>query len=243
MHQKMMWGKLEDKLPYSIYFISNNISKVELNYTITENEVLAIFHSLNKFMHYITLYHTFVKTKHPTINYLMNKPYVNTIIIICLFLLEHFDLKIVDKLGKENVVADLLSRLILPIDEKGIMDNQLPDENLFTISTLSPCFFIMDGYLVVETFPVNLSFKEKRNIIKKNSPFTLIGGNLFKLGPHQILRRCVREEEVFDIVSTCHDGPCGGHFSSKRTTFKYLQVGYYWPTLHQDVRRYTSRFE
>ena len=39
---------------------------------------------------------------------------------------------------------------------------------------------------------------------------------------------------------TCHDGPCGGHFEAKRTTFKVFQVGYYWPTLHQDVKKYVS---
>jgi len=66
-------------------------------------------------------------------------------------------------------------------------------------------------------------------------------GDLFKLGPDQILRHCVREEEVFDILLSCHDGPCGGHFAVKRTALKILQVGYYWPTLHQDVRRYISQ--
>eukprot|EP00253_Pinus_taeda_P034419 PITA_34419 len=49
------------------------------------------------------------------------------------------------------------------------------------------------------------------------------------------------DEEFFDILMTCHDGPCGGHFAAKRTTSKILQACYYWPTLHQDVRRYTSQ--
>eukprot|EP00253_Pinus_taeda_P023207 PITA_23207 len=52
-----------------------------------------------------------------------------------------------------------------------------------------------------------------------------------------------REEEVFDILLTYHDGPCGGHFVAKRTAFKILQASYYWPTLHQDVRRYTSKYD
>jgi len=86
-----------------------------------------------------------------------------------------------------------------------------------------------------------LSSKEKRKIVKKSTPFTWIGGNLFKLGLDQILRRCVREEEVFDILLTCHDGPYGGHFAAKRTSFKVLQAGYYWSTLHQDVKIYTSQ--
>ena len=77
--------------------------------------------------------------------------------------------------------------------------------------------------------------------MSKSTPFTWIGGNLFKLGLDQILRRCVREEEVFHILLTHHDGPCGGHFAVKRTSFKILQAGYYCPSIHQDVRRYTSQ--
>ena len=117
----------------------------------------------------------------------------------------------------------------------------MPDEHLFAIWVLSPWLANIANYLVSAQFPPHLSSKEKSRIVRKSAPFTWIGGNLFKLGPDQILRCCVREEEVFDILLTCHDGPCGGHFAAKRTAFKILQVGYYWPTLHQDVRRYISQ--
>lgn len=117
----------------------------------------------------------------------------------------------------------------------------MPDEHLFAISVLSPWFADIANYLVSAQFPPHLSSKEKSRIMRKSASFTWIGGNLFKLGPDQILRRCVREEEVFDILLTCHDGPCGGNFAAKRTSFKILQAGYYWPTLHQDVRRYISQ--
>eukprot|EP00253_Pinus_taeda_P007368 PITA_07368 len=117
----------------------------------------------------------------------------------------------------------------------------MPYEHLFAISVLSRWFADIENYLVSAQFPPHLSSKEKSRIVRKSASFTWIGGNLFKLGPNQILRNCVREEEVFDILLTCHDGPCGGHFAAKRTAFKILQVGYYWPTLHQDVRRYISQ--
>eukprot|EP00253_Pinus_taeda_P019411 PITA_19411 len=152
-----------------------------------------------------------------------------------------FDLTIVDKPGKENVVADFLFRLDLPAGEEGTMDDQMPDEHLFALSVLSPWFVDIANYLVSAQFPRHLSSKEKSKIVRKSAPFTWIGGNLFKLGPNQVLRRCVREEEIFDILLTCHDGPYGGHFATKRTAFKILQAGYYWPTLHQDVRRYINQ--
>ena len=166
----------------------------------------------------------------------MNKPNVNARIIRWLLLSQHFDLTIIDKPGKENVVADFLSRLVLPGGEEVIVDGQMLDEHLFAISVLSLWFADIANYLVSAQFPLHLSSKEKSRIMRKSASFTWIGGNLFKLGPDQILRRCVREEEVFDKLLTCHDGPCGGHFVAKRTAIKILQVGYYWPTLHQDVR-------
>ncbi len=74
-------GQIDEKIPYAIYFISKNLSKAELNYTVTKKELLAIVHSLNKFRHYITGYQTFVHTDHAAIRYLMNKLDVNTHII------------------------------------------------------------------------------------------------------------------------------------------------------------------
>eukprot|EP00253_Pinus_taeda_P009713 PITA_09713 len=105
-----------------------------------------------------------------------------------------------------------------------MVDDQMLDEHLFVISVLSPWFADIANYLVSTQFPPHLSSKEKSNIVRKSAPFTWNGGNLFKLGLDRILRRCVREEEVFDILMTCHDRPCGGHFAAKRTTFKILQV-------------------
>jgi len=65
-------GKIDEKLPYPIYFISKNLSKEKLNYTVTEKELLVVVHSLNKFKHYIIGYQTFVHTDHAVIRYLMN---------------------------------------------------------------------------------------------------------------------------------------------------------------------------
>eukprot|EP00253_Pinus_taeda_P032971 PITA_32971 len=184
-------GQVEEKLLYAIYFVSKNLSNVELNYIVTEKELLAIVHYLNKFRHYITGYQTFVHTDHAAIRYLMNKPDVNACIIRWLLLLQQFDLTIIDKLGKENVVVDFLSRLDLSAGEEGMVDDQMPDEHLFSILVLSPWFAEIANYLVLAQFPPHLSSKEKNKIVRKSAPFTWIGGNLFKLGPDHILRHCV----------------------------------------------------
>lgn len=115
------------------------------------------------------------------------------------------------------MVADFLSRLVFPTCDEGMVDDQLPDEHLFSMSVLSPWFFDIANYLVAAKFPPNLSSKEKSIIVRKHSPFTWIWGNLFKIEPYQILRTFFMKEEIFDILLACHDGPDEGHFSTNRT--------------------------
>lgn len=154
-------GQIDEKLPYAIYFISKNLLKVELNYTVTEKELLAIMHSLNKFRHYIIGYQTFVHTEHAAIKYLMNKPDLNARIIRWLLLLQWFDLTIADKPGKENVVAYFLSQVNLLAGEEGMMIDQLPDDHLFAILVLSRWFVDIENYFVSTQFPPTCTSKKR----------------------------------------------------------------------------------
>jgi hypothetical protein len=70
-------GKKEGQQSYAIYFVSKNLSLVELNYTVIEKEFLAIVHAINKFCQYITGYKVFVRTDHSSIRFLMKKPITN----------------------------------------------------------------------------------------------------------------------------------------------------------------------
>lgn len=102
-------GQHEEKKPYAIYFISKNISLVELNYTITEKEFLGVIYAINKFHHYIIVFQVFVHTDHSTILYLKNKSITNARVTRWLPLLQEFDIPIIDKSRKDNVVANFLS--------------------------------------------------------------------------------------------------------------------------------------
>jgi hypothetical protein len=82
------------------------MAPAELNYIVTEREFLAVVYGINKFRHYVTGYQTFIHTDHTSIKYLMNKPITNALVTRWLLLLQEFDITIVDRPGKENVVAD-----------------------------------------------------------------------------------------------------------------------------------------
>ena len=62
---------------------------------------------------------------------------------------------------------------------------------------------------------------------------------MFYTRPNQVMHRCLREDETYDILHACHDEPCGGHFAEKKIALKILTTGYYWPTLQNHVVNYT----
>ena len=64
---------------------------------------------------------------------------------------------------------------------------------------------------------------------------------LFKSCIDGVVRRCVPEEEMGDILQACHASPVGGYHGNVRTAAKVLQCGYYWPTLHQDAFEFAKR--
>ena len=72
-------------------------------------------------------------------------------------------MKIKDKLGAENLVADHLSRL-----DNGESGNLLcdcfPDETLYAITNLLPWYADMVNYIVIKTFPIDLSRAQKEKI-------------------------------------------------------------------------------
>lgn len=64
---------------------------------------------------------------------------------------------------------------------------------------------------------------------------------LWKEGKDQVMRRCVPKWEVPSIVEHCHSHTWGGHFGGQKTTFKVLQVRFFWPTLFQDCHDYVLK--
>eukprot|EP00253_Pinus_taeda_P006309 PITA_06309 len=166
-------GQEENHLPYAIYFISKNMTPAELNYTVIEKEFLAVIYAINKFRHYITGYSTFVHTDHSAIKYLMNKFVTNDRVTRWLLLLQEFDITIVDRPGKENVVADFLSRL--KTDNDIPVDDSFPDEYLFAVSAHSPWYADIANYLVARKLPSHLSYREKRRIVQQSASCQRMG--------------------------------------------------------------------
>ncbi|XP_012480861.1 uncharacterized protein LOC105795745 [Gossypium raimondii] len=58
---------------------------------------------------------------------------------------------------------------------------------------------------------------------------------LFKQCADNIIRKCVAESEIDEILYHYHSSLSGGHFCGSSTAVKILQTGFFWPTVFKDM--------
>jgi hypothetical protein len=97
------------KLPHVIYYASKTLMDAQVNYTTTEKELLAVVFALDKFRSYLLGSKVIIYSDHAALRHLLVKKETKPRLIRWILVLQEFDIKIWDKKGIENVVADHLS--------------------------------------------------------------------------------------------------------------------------------------
>ncbi|CAN6584400.1 unnamed protein product [Malus baccata var. baccata] len=231
-------GQRKDRLPQVIYYASRTLNDAQLNYATTEKELLAVVFALEKFRLYLVGAKVIVYTDHAVLKYLLSKKDAKPRLICWILLLQEFDLEIRDKNGSENVVADHLSRLIIPTasEEDSLpLRESFPDEQLFAVQFRTPWFADMVNYLVKGVVHPDLTLQQKKKFLSDVKHYFWDEPYLFKYCPDQIIRRCIPEAEQESVLRFAHHFACGGHFGQKRTVEIFLQSGLFWPTLFKDA--------
>ena len=142
-------GQRKNKIFHSIYYASKTLSEAQLNYTVTEKELLAVVFAFDKFRAYLIRTKVIVFTDHSAIKYMVEKKDAKPRLIRWILLLQEFNLEIKDRKGIENQVVDHLSRL--ERSEIGhnpeVINEIFPDEQLFVITPAKP----IDSYIYIIT--------------------------------------------------------------------------------------------
>lgn len=178
-----------------------------------------------------------------------------------ILLLQEFNLKIRDKKGTENVIADHLSRLEylkpnhIPINDNFAYDKLIAsvddwisheealDEFALNIEsacvvTSVPWYADFIDFLAANRLPQGLTYQQRKTFFHDVKHFSWDEPLLFKRGENENFHRCVPEVEAPNIITHCHSTPYGGHASTSKTCAKILQAGLYWPTLWSDVHAF-----
>nr|XP_009765925.1 PREDICTED: uncharacterized protein LOC104217386 [Nicotiana sylvestris] len=132
-------GQRKDKLIHPIYYASRTLSGSQLNYTVTEKEILVVVFAFDKFRSYLIGLKVIVYTDHAALKYLIEKKESKPRLIRWVLLLQEFNLEIRDRKGTENQVADQLSRLEGAENSVEDILETFPDEQLLATSLEEGC--------------------------------------------------------------------------------------------------------
>ena len=101
----------------------------------------------------------------------MNKPITNGRVTQWLLLLQYFNIIVIDRPGRENLVEYFLSHIQHDDGAKPI-DDTFPDEHIFVVSVQTPWFADIANYIATRKLPNHLSPHKKRRVIVQSSNYS-----------------------------------------------------------------------
>jgi len=66
--------------------------------------------------------------------------------------------------------------------------------------------------------PDHYMVAQKKHLVVRAVDYQLIAGQLYNLGPDEILRRCILDHEKASILEEVHRGVARGHYGGKATS-------------------------
>ena len=181
-------------------YISRKMNNHEVNYPVHEQELLAIIYALREWRHYLHGNQFTVITDHRSLQYLQTQPHLSARQIRWSEFLQQFDFIVTYRAGKENHVADALSRR---------PDHQLAAlaESTITVSdTLQND--IKDAY---QHDPIT-----KLLITKKTNPKFKYNNDMIYTPDNRVY--VPNHSDIYNkILSEAHDTPTSGHMGEWKT--------------------------
>ncbi|CAN6567559.1 unnamed protein product [Malus baccata var. baccata] len=203
-----------------IAYESRKLNNAEKRYTTHEKEMTAIVHCLRVWRHYLLGTPFIIKTDNVATSYFQTQQKLTPKQARWQEFLAEFDYKLEYKQGKENVVADALSRRV---------------ELMATV--LKPQSHLLGR--VREGLSHDVQSKNIVEFVKdgKTRRFWLEDGLLYTKGKRIYIPKwgSLRKE----ILKECHDSMWAGHPGTHRTLALVSGV-YYWPQMRDDVDSYVK---
>ncbi|WMV58375.1 hypothetical protein MTR67_051760 [Solanum verrucosum] len=127
-------------------------------------------------------------------------------------------------------------RGITPPTDREQIGEEFLDEHLMVSDTSQVSWYAdIVNIWVSGVYPLGSTTQQKKKKQTHNAKFYIWDEPfLFKQGVDQVLRRCIPEYEVKQVLEIFHASLYTGHHGGERTTHKVLQSGFFWPSLFND---------
>lgn len=223
-----------------IGYFSKRLQGSQLNYSVQEQEFLAVIEALRQYRHLLIGKHFKLRTDHFSLTYLMIQTKTpQGRIARWLDILAEYDFSIEHIPGTKNTAADALSRINVSTistattHDEGVIQQireSIPSDNYFgeIYTTLKEG----DDNAVIP--------KHIRHYIKH---YRLIDGLLYFTttvgSDNNAWRLCIPKIPTIrnKLCNDAHEPPTSGHFGPYKTYFLLAQT-YYWPHMFKDIRRF-----
>ncbi|CDF36419.1 unnamed protein product [Chondrus crispus] len=197
-----------------IGFFSRTLAAAEINYSVSENECLAVIWAVQTLRPYLYGEHFIVHTDHASWRWLMNVTDPSGRLIRWRLRLSEFDFEIKYKKGKANNQADALSRLRTAGETVDEIDDEIP------------CFMAEPAEDTVEDEESFDAIDDILALEEWTAPD--------RLDQFQAFVQVVIPQSLTDrVLGVSHYAKLAGH-SGGRKLYKTLRRYFYWPTLALD---------
>ena len=213
-----------------IAYESRKLKGAELNYSAYDREMLGILHALRVWRHYLSGVHFEVHTDHNTLRHITTQPSLSQRQARWVEFISEFDFEIKYLKGKENVVADALSRIPL----------STPDADTVQQLNHISCVDLTSQFLSQLKAAAKSDGEYQRLVHHTEKHFKTVGGLLYRSVGGQ-LRLVVPQSKTLrsQILQECHDIPIAGHLGQDKT-YHSLCRWFYWPGMYTDAVAYVK---
>lgn len=220
-----------------ISYASRSLSRCERNYTVTEQECLAVIFAVQRFRSYLYGHPFTVVTDHHSLCWLVNLRDPSGRLARWALRLQEYDFVVCYKSGRRHADADCLSRMPLPTTE---CDADNFDQYIAFVSPEFPDMgtFMSEQKKDESLQPLFAAAQEP----SADSRFHLRDGVLYKksyatTGARYLL--VVPKSLRAQVLSAMHDEPTSGHLGFTRTFYR-IKERFYWPKMRIDTERYVA---
>jgi RNase H-like domain found in reverse transcriptase/Reverse transcriptase (RNA-dependent DNA polymerase)/Integrase zinc binding domain/Integrase core domain len=205
-----------------VAYASRSLTQAERKFSATELECLAVLWTVEKWRPYLEGRKFTVHTDHASLLWLHNLKDPHGRLARWALRLQQYDFNVVHRKGRENIVADFLSRI--------------PGDETVTMIDFPP--------LVTDPWYCDLKRKVQNQPdqwpeykVENDLLFKYVRDNSDVIEPETEWKLAVPQECRKDALYECHDAPTAAHAGGYKTCAR-LALKYFWPTMRMDVSEY-----